>query len=194
KLADIDSTLLFFGGKTHDSVGLIKRLSSSFPHTRIITFNYRSYGKSDGTINEKNIFKDGLKVAEIVQKNYGDFYVLGFSLGSSIASYVASKISVLGLFLVGPFDSIPLLMKEKYGFNMRWLSRYKFDKTKLVKKVDAKTYIFASKKDEVTYIKNARNLKQHVKNLTLYKELEDLSHGELLFDKEVVRYINEVVK
>ena len=85
-------------------------------------------------------------------------------------------------------------MKEKYGFNMRWLSRYKFDKTKLVKKVDAKTYIFASKKDEVTYIKNARNLKQHVKNLTLYKELEDLSHGELLFDKEVVKYINEVVK
>ena len=55
-------------------------------------------------------------------------------------------------------------------------------------------YIFASKKDEVTYIKNARNLKQHVKNLTLYKELEDLSHGELLFDKEVVKYINEVVK
>ncbi len=194
KLADIDSTLLFFGGKMHDSVGLIKRLSSSFPHTRIITFNYRSYGKSDGTINEKNIFKDGLKVAEIVQKNYGDFYVLGFSLGSSIASYVASKISVLGLFLVGPFDSIPLLMKEKYGFNMRWLSRYKFDKIKLVKKVDAKTYIFASKKDEVTYIKNARNLKQHVKNLTLYKELEDLSHGELLFDKEVVKYINEVIK
>lgn len=194
KLADIDSTLLFFGGRMHDTVGLIKKLSLSYPHTRIITFNYRSYGRSGGKLNEKNILEDGLKIATIVQKEYGDFYVLGYSIGSGVAAYVASKMSVSGVFLVAPFDSIALLVKEKYGVNVPWMLRYKFDKTEFVKDIDANTYVFASVDDEMTYIKNARNLKQHVKNLTLYKELKGLKHDELLFDEEVVRHISEVIK
>ena len=194
KLSDIDSTLLFFGGRTHDSVGLIKKLSKSFPHTRIITFNYRSYGRSKGVLNEKNILEDGLKISQLIQKNYGDFYILGFSIGSSVASFVASKMKVLGVFLVAPFDSIALLVKEKYGLYVPWMLRYKFDKTKLVKEIDAKTYLFASKNDDITYIENARNLKQHVKNLTLYREFEDLSHSELLWDDEVLETINGILR
>ncbi|QOY55743.1 alpha/beta hydrolase [Candidatus Sulfurimonas marisnigri] len=194
KLPTIKSTLLFFAGRSHDSVGLIKRLSLLFPHVRIITFNYRSYGRSEGVVNEKNILVDSLKVAQIVKKNYGDFYVLGFSIGSLVAAYVASKMSVLGVFLVGPFDSITLLVKEKYGLHIPWLLRYKFDKTKLVSEIDAKTYIFASKDDEIIYIKNTRNLKQYVKNLALYKEYEGLTHKELLWHEEVSKHINEVLE
>ncbi len=193
RLATPHATLLFFAGRSHDSVGLIKRLSRSYPHTRIITFNYRSYGKSEGVINEKNMLNDGLKVAEIVKKNYGEFYLLGFSIGSSVASFVASKMDVLGVFLVGPFDSIALLAKEKYGLKLCWILRYKFDKTEMVKDIDSKTYLFASKDDEITYIKNARNLKSHVKNLALYKELDSLTHKELLWDSEVIDEINAVL-
>lgn len=193
KLPTIESTLLFFAGRSQDSVGLINRLSKSFPHSRIITFNYRSYGKSGGEINEKNMLEDGLKVAQIVKKNYGDFYLLGFSIGSAVSAYVASKMSVLGLFMIGPFDSVALLAKEKYGVHIPWLLRYKFDKTKLVENVEAKTYIFASINDEITYIKNARNLKKHVKNLVIYKEYDNLLHKELLWHDEVIKEINEVI-
>ncbi len=193
KLAVVDSTLLFFAGRSHDSVGLIHQLSRSFPHARIITFNYRSYGKSGGAVNEKNILADGLEIAEVVQKNYGDFYVLGFSIGSCVAAYVASKKKVLGLFLVGSFDSIASLAKTKYGLNPYWLLRYKFDNTKFVQHIDAKTYIFVSIDDEITYIENARKLKNHVKNLAFYKELEGLNHKELLWDDAVIDEINKVV-
>ncbi|MBU1658433.1 alpha/beta hydrolase [bacterium] len=193
KLADINSTLLFFAGRSHDSVGLIKKLSLSFPHTRIITFNYRSYGKSGGVINEKNILEDGLQIADFVKDSYGDFYVLGFSIGSCVASYIASKRKVLSLFLVGTFDSMSSLAKEKHGIGSPWLLRYKFDNTKLVKHIDAKTYIFVSKDDEVTYINNARNLKNHVKNLTHYEELSDLTHKELLWNSAVVKKIAEAL-
>ncbi|MBU0721672.1 alpha/beta hydrolase [bacterium] len=194
KLPTIHSTLLFFGGRSHDSVGLIKKLSLAFPHVRIITFNYRSYGKSGGSVNEKNIMDDGLKIAELIKKNYGDFYILGFSIGSSVASYVASKTNVLGVFLVGPFDSIALLAKEKYGVCLSWVLRYKFDNTEFVKNLDARTYVLVSKSDTTTYIENARNLKSHVKNLALYKEMENLTHKELLWDKEVLHEIYKVLK
>lgn len=187
------ATLLFFAGRSHDSIGLIHQLSDKFPHARIITFNYRSYGKSGGVVNEKNILADGVKIAEVVQNNYGDFYVLGFSIGSSVAAYVASKRKVLGLFLVGSFDSIGSLAKTKYGLNPYWLLRYKFDNTKIMHRIDAKTYLFVSKDDEITYIQNARKLKNHVKNLALYRELEGLNHKELLWDSAVIDEINRVV-
>ncbi len=191
KLATIEATLLFFGGRSHDSVGLIKRLSSRFTHTRIITFNYRSYGKSKGFVNEKNVYKDGLKIAQMVQKHYGDFYILGFSIGSSVAAYVASKVKVKGVFLVGAFDSIALLTKSKYGKNLSWLLRYRFDNTKFVQNIDAKTYLFVSKDDEITYIENGRNLKKHVKNLAVYKEYDNISHKELLWNDDIVYLINK---
>jgi pimeloyl-ACP methyl ester carboxylesterase len=193
KLPTVESTLLFFGGRSHDSVGLIKKLADSFPHTRIITFNYRSYGKSGGVVSEKNILSDGLLIAKKVQKKYGDFYLLGFSIGSLVASYIASKQKVKELFLVGSFDSVALLAKERFGVGPAWLFRYELDNTKHVQHIDANTYLFVSKDDETTFIQNARNLKNHVKNLVHYKELENLSHKELLWDEEVVCKINEVM-
>lgn len=193
RLPTIESTLLFFGGREHDSVGLIKRLSKNYPHTRIITFNYRSYGKSGGKINEKNILGDALKVAGLVKKNYGDFYLLGFSIGSIIASYVGSKMDVKGVFLVGSFDSIASLVREKYGKRLSWMLRYKFDNTKFVKDIDAKTHVFVSCHDEIAYIENSRNLKRHIKNLANFHELEYLSHKELLWDDRVTKEINKQI-
>lgn len=194
-------TLLYFGGRRQDAVGVMKKLSLAFANTRIISFNYRSYGKSQGRISEKVILSDGLLIADIIQRNYGDFYILGYSIGSNVAAYVASKKSSLGVFLVGSFDSIASLAKEKFvnrgSFPMMNLSaafRYKFRTREYVEHIDVSTYLFVSKSDETTYIQNARNLKEHVKNLVHYKELDNLTHKEILWDKEVVEKIKEVMQ
>lgn len=189
------STLLMFLGRSHDAVALINRLSQVYPKSRIITFNYRGYGKSSGVANEKNILQDGLKIAKLVQKNYGDFYILGFSLGSSVAAYVASKHKVSALFLVGAFDSIAQLLHHKYPkiSYMAKLLRYKFHTIHYIENVEAKTYMFVSRDDELIPLQNARNLKKHIKNLVYYEEFDGLSHKELLWDPRVINKINEVI-
>lgn len=191
--SDAKNTLVFFGGREHDSVGLIERLADNFKDSRIITFNYRSYGRSGGIVSEKNILSDALKIAEIIQKNYGDFYILGFSLGASVAASVASRHKTLGVFLVGAFDSILLMAKAKYGFVLSWMLKYKFDNVEFVKNIEASTYMFSSKSDEIVDIKNARNLKNSVKELAFYKEFDALSHKELLWSDEVVKKISGVL-
>lgn len=188
------ATLLVFVGRSHDAVALINKLAELYAHARIITFNYRSYGKSAGVVDEKNMFKDGVKIAELVQKNYGNFYILGFSIGSSVAAFVASKVDVNGLFLVGAFDSIPSLVKKKYGLDLSWLLRYKFTTKDFVRNIDADTYLFASRQDEITYIENTRKLKKSIKNLVYYTELDALTHKELLWDRKVVDTIRGVIE
>ena len=194
------ATLLVFVGRSHDSVGLMSKLSCNYPDVRVISFNYRSYGKSQGVANEKNLLKDSLKIAKLVQKNYGSFYALGFSLGSNIASYMATKHPVKGIFLIGAFDSIASLAKTKFVdksfFPMIDLSkifRYKFPTSQYVEIIQAQTWLFVSRDDETTYINNARALRDRVQNLAGYYELDNLSHKELLWDDAVILKINEVL-
>jgi pimeloyl-ACP methyl ester carboxylesterase len=187
------ATLLFFAGRSHDGVGLIDRLASFYPDVRIISFNYRSYGRSGGNISEKNLLNDGVHVARLIQKNYGDFYLLGFSIGSSIVSFVAAKVKTKGVFLIGAFDSIISLAKYKYKFVPSWFVRYRFETIKYIKDVDAKTYLFVSRDDEITYIDNAQKLKKSIKNLEFYKEFDNLSHKELLWHEGVTDKINGVL-
>jgi len=194
------NTLLVFVGRSHDAVGIINKLSTTYPHSRVVAFNYRSYGKSEGKINEKNMFSDGVKIAQLIQKNYGDFYLVGYSIGSSVASYVATKVKVNSLFLIGAFDSIASLAKSKFvdkGYvpyiNLSHVFRYKFRTGVYVQSIDSDTYLFVSKSDETTYIENARELKGKIKNLKLYVELDGLNHKEILWDKEVIDTINKVI-
>ena len=198
--AEMKSTLLFFSGRSHDVVGLINKLSKAYPSSRVISFNYRSYGKSTGKVSEEKILSDGVKIAELVEKNYGEFFLLGYSLGSNVASYVASKRDVKALFLVGAFDSIASLAKSKFvdkGFfpmiDLSKVFRYKLQTGEYVQNVDADTYLFVSRSDETTYIENARLLEMHVKNLVLSIELDNLNHEELLWDREVIDKIKSVI-
>jgi len=198
--SDAVNTLLFFTGRSHDGVGIINKLADTYPTVRVIVFNYRSYGKSAGKINEKNINSDALKIAKLVEKNYGPFYLLGYSLGSSVAAYVASQQNVKALFLIGAFDSIASLAKSKFVdrgklpyMDLSNIFRYKFRTGEYMQNVEAPTYLFVSKHDEVTYIQNARELKEKINNLEFYIELEDLNHKEILWDTKVTKKINEVI-
>jgi len=194
------ATLLMFVGRSHDVVGIISKLADTYKNTRIIAFNYRSYGKSEGKVDEKNMYADGLKIAALVEKNYGAFYLLGYSIGSSVASYVASHHKVKKLFLVGAFNSIASLAKSKFVdrsffpfVDLSKVFRYKFRTGEYVKNIEAPTYLFVSKNDTVTYIENARVLKESIKNLAEYVELDKLSHKEILWDKRVIKIINKEI-
>ncbi|MFK5937418.1 MAG: alpha/beta hydrolase [Sulfurimonas sp.] len=198
--SNASNTILFFVGRSNDAVGFIGKLSQAYPKSRIITFNYRSYGKSQGRASEKNLLSDALEIATFVEKKYDEFYLVGFSIGSNVAAYVASNRNVKALFLLGAFDSIASLARSKFVdrsffpmINLSKLFRYQFRTANYVKEVKADTYLFVSKDDETTYIQNARDLKDSVKNLVYYKEFENLSHKELLCFDTVVEKINEVI-
>jgi alpha/beta superfamily hydrolase len=188
------ATILFFGGRSDDSVARINTLAQLYPTLRIVTFNYRSYGRSGGVADEKHLLDDGLRVAKRVGKHYGSLYILGFSLGASIGAYVASKHATQGVFLVGAFDSIPSLVKHKYGFFIpHWFIRYRFDTASFVQHIKSEVCLFVSKDDTLTPIQNSRKLKEKITNLACYIELEGLSHKELLYNTQVVAAISRKV-
>ncbi|WP_345993996.1 alpha/beta hydrolase [Sulfurimonas sp. HSL-1716] len=184
-------TLFYVGGRSQDTVGLIHKLSRSFEDCRILTFNYRGYGDSKGMPSEQNIYGDVLHVAKRFLAHYGDFSIIGFSIGSSAAAYAASKLKVQRLFLLGGFDSVRNIFLKR-GFPS-FLIKYDFNTALYVKDVDADTYLISSQDDDVVPIENARNLKSRIKKLTEYKELSGCSHDEILFSDETINLVKRVL-
>ena len=184
-------TIFYLGGRSQDSVALIHKLASSFENYRIATFNYRGYGSSQGTPSEQNVYGDATNIAQKLQERYGKFSIVGFSLGSSVAAYVASKIKVEKLFLLGGFDSVFQIIKNKIPLLPSFLIRYKFDTALHVSSVKAPTYLVSSKDDNIVPIKNANNLKISIKNLAEFKVLSSYNHDEILFSQESIDLIKK---
>lgn len=184
------ATLLFFLGRSDDAVALLPKIAQLYQEYRIVVYNYRGYGKSEGTITEKALLEDGARVAEVVMKNYEDVWFVGFSLGASIASYAAAKIAPKGLFLLGAFDSLDALAKAKYPFLPKLVIRYHFNTQTFLSSVTTRIVLYASKYDRLVPIQHSRALQQALKQEDKYFEYESLEHKELLWDEEIVRSID----
>ena len=185
-------TILYFGARSQDSVGLISKLATAFVEYRIITVNYRGYGDSKGVPSEQTHYEDALHVSQKIKEHYGDFALVGFSIGSSVAAYVASKMDIKKVFLLGAFDSIYALMRNYHIPS--FLIRYRFDTLLHVSELKSNLYLVASVDDKVVPIENLYNLKSKIKNLVEYKELSRYNHDEILFSNESIELIKKVLK
>ena len=184
------ATLLFFLGRSDDAVALLPKLVPLYKKYRVVAYNYRGYGKSEGTVTEKALLQDGVRVAEVIMKNYDNVYFVGFSLGSAIASYAATKVAPKGLFLLGAFDSIDALAQERYHFIPKLFIRYHFHTQIFLREVTSKVVVFASKHDQLVPIQHSRVLQQVLKQEDKYIEYEHLEHKELLWDENIVSLID----
>lgn len=191
---EFKKTIFFLGGVSQDSVGTIYELSQCYKENRILTFNYRGYGNSKGKPSEKNLYKDALHVSKIFTKHYGKFSLLGYSLGSSVASFVAHKHNVQNLFLIGAFDSVKNMAKIRYPYIPSFCIRYTFDTAKYIQNVTCDTYLIYSIDDGIVYLQSTLNLKIKIKNLIQYKELTSYNHSEIFCCDETLNLVKEVLK
>ena len=108
--------ILYFGGNGE----AIQQNRSSFaqwlPGHTVYLLAYRGYGASDGAPEEALLFADALALYDHVHTAQPDLpiAVIGRSLGSGVASYLASKRPVSRLGLVTPFDSMVEVAQGHY--------------------------------------------------------------------------------
>ncbi|MEA3372259.1 MAG: alpha/beta hydrolase [Campylobacterota bacterium] len=186
------ATVLYFGGKEQDSVALIGRLSQRYPNVRIVTFNYRGYGHSGGVPREAAILSDAVVLYDWAVQRYDYVDLLGYSLGSSVAAYVASKRTTGKVVLVSAFDSAQALIKSKTAIVPKWLIRCRFETVEYVKDISAPVYLFTTLDDEVIPQSHIDNLRGHIRNLAGTKAFSGYNHAQLLFSDELKIELDKV--
>ena len=134
---------------------------------------------------------DALSIYDEIQDDYQDISIIGRSLGTGVASYLASKRDVLKLALITPFDSIQNVAQARYPmYPMSLLLKDKYNSLKRVPKIKAQTLILIAQNDEVIKRKHSLNLAKKFlsSNLTL-KIIKNTNHNSISNNSSYYTYL-----
>jgi pimeloyl-ACP methyl ester carboxylesterase len=156
--------LIYFGGNA-EAVSLnFQPFSAGLPDHALYLLNYRGYGGSSGKPSQSALFSDALALFDEVHSKYRDVEVVGRSLGSGVAVYVASSRPVSRLVLITPFSSIQELAARQFPiFPVRWLLLDKYESWRFALSVTAPTLIIAADHDEIVPLASTELLRSHFK-------------------------------
>ena len=118
------NALIYFGGNAERLESSRAEFARLFPDRTVYLLAYRGYGASEGNPAETALFADALALFDAVRADHpaGDIAVIGRSLGSGVASYLASQRPVEKLVLATPFDSLAEVAQSHYRWlPVRWL-------------------------------------------------------------------------
>ena len=145
-----DRAIIYFGGNAEVvdySAPLFARL---FPEQTVYLVKYRGYGHSTGAPTENGIYGDALAVFDRLREGHSASALIGRSLGSAVAIYVASRRRVSQLALVSPFDSARRLAQRFYPlYPIRLLLKDTHDSLARASAVTADTLVLAGELDAI---------------------------------------------
>jgi uncharacterized protein len=123
--------VLYFGGRSEE-VSWLTEVSSSFAGAHVLAVNYRGYGNSEGRPTEAALFSDALELYDWLAVQPGvdasRVAVVGRSLGTGVAAFVAARRSVAAAVLITPYDSILAIARRRFPWSpVRFLLRHHFD-------------------------------------------------------------------
>lgn len=156
--------LLFF----HGNAGNIShRLDSLeiFNQLRLATliFDYRGYGKSDGSPSEEGTYRDAEAAWRFLTEERRtaaqDVVLFGRSLGAAIAVHLAARHTPGAVIIESAFTSIPDLAGEVYPFlPARRLARFRYSTETHLQSVSCPVLIVHSRDDEIIPFAHGRRL------------------------------------
>ena len=157
--ANKNKAIIYFGGNAENVDNNADTFTKIFKNYTVYLVKYRGYGASTGKARQKAFYLDALSIYDEIQNNYQDISIIGRSLGTGIATYLASKRDVLKLALITPFDSIQNVAQGRYPmYPMSFLLKDKYNSLKNVPKIKAQTLILIAQNDKIIKRKQSLNL------------------------------------
>lgn len=142
--------ILYFGGNAEDVSLDAADFATSAPTKAIYLLHYPGYGGSSGSPSQKSIFAASLALFDSVHTGHPNITVIGRSLGTGVAVWVASQRPVVRLILITPYDSLGDAAAAQYPLlPVRWLLLDKYESWRYAPLVTVPTRILVASDDEV---------------------------------------------
>ena len=142
--------ILYFGGNGESVVANAPDYTATFPNQTVYLVNYRGYGGSTGTPTEKTIYADAQLVYDRTSSQHEKMSVIGRSLGSGVATQLASTRKIHKMVLITPYDAIQNIAQDQYPmFPIKFLLKDKFDSVSRIRNIDSDTLIVIAEYDSV---------------------------------------------
>lgn len=176
------SPVIYFGGNAESIQNRREQLGRLLPDRAVYLVSYRGYGASGGAPSEAALFGDALAIYDEVRSRHPDqpIVVLGSSLGSGVASYVASQRPVSRLVLVAPFDSLVAVAQAHYPvIPVRWLVKDRFESVERLRGYQGEVMVVRAGRDQVVPPANTGRLIAALGKPPRVIDLADADHSSI---------------
>lgn len=132
----------------------------------VFVMDYRAYGKSKGVLSEQALYNDAQMCYNYVLERYqeSEIIVYGRSLGTGMATYIASYNNPKQLILETPFYSLTDVAKHRFPiFPNNKILKYNFPSYKYVQNVTCPISIFHGTDDSVIPYASGKKLFDSIK-------------------------------
>jgi pimeloyl-ACP methyl ester carboxylesterase len=157
------TVVLYFGGNAEEVLSSAVDSLAHLDVRRMLVTNYRGYGRTPGRPGQDALFSDALTVYDYAIKRLevasGNVVVVGRSLGSGVATYVAAHRPVRGVVLITPYDSIKDVAQGLYPLlPVGMLIEHPFRSDLLAPKLQTPVLMLAAAHDSVIPARHAQRL------------------------------------
>lgn len=163
-------------------------------HYDIFLLDYRGYGKSEGKITHQAQFLADVETAYqqlLPEYPESQTVILGYSLGTGPATWLAAKYHPKRLILQAPYFNLRDLAARLYPFVPTFLLRYPLPTHELIGRVRAPIVLFHGDQDELIYYGSSLKLKALLKPSDQLITLPGAGHGGMTSNP---RYQEEITK
>jgi uncharacterized protein len=190
-----EKLLVYYGGNAEDIFYNIDEYQGVQAATLFVA--YRGYGPSSGKPGEAELYADALAIVDdiIGTRAPKEIYLIGRSLGSGVACYVAARRPVQGAILVTPCDSIENVAKSHYPWMpVSQLLRHRFVSLDSLPQIRCPLLVIYGGADQVIAPKRTENLIRHIKGEKEIVFIAKADHGTIDMYPEywpaLLRFIN----
>lgn len=166
-------------------------------HYDVLVMDYRTYGKSTGKISESALYNDAQLFYDYLLKNYSEdeISIYGRSLGTTFATYVASKNNPKQLILEAPFYSVDEVARQRFPiFPTSLFLKYHFPTYKYFKEVSSAITIFHGTDDFVVNYRNSEQLSQIITNKKInFVSILGGTHNNLIDHEEYRETLDSIL-
>ena len=149
----------YFGGNAELVVANAPGFLDNLPGHTVYLVNYRGYSGSSGMPTEQGLYTDAQNIYDSIRHRHNGVSVIGRSLGSAVATHLASVRAVDRLVLVTPFDSMVHMARDLYPiYPVSLLLRDRFDSYSRVSQISADTLVVVAEHDSIVRAKYSSRL------------------------------------
>lgn len=166
----------------------------------VLLIDYRGFGLSTGSPTETGLYEDSAAAFSFITDQLGydseKIFILGRSIGSAAAIYVASGRDIGGLVLISPLASGKDVMNKSWLWFLSWMAGSSFDNQHMVQDVTAPALIIHGSKDRVVKIASGRKLYNSMPMTNKqFVEIKGAGHNNMMnrFEERLWQVVSEFV-
>lgn len=144
------NAIIYFGGNGERPEASIVDFKDLFSTHTIYFINYRGYGESDGSPTETGLYDDAMAIYDHIAPEHNHIIVIGRSLGTGVATYLATERDIHRLVLVEPYDCLVNIAQATYPiFPMQLMMKDKYNSAERASQITTPTLIIKAENDQI---------------------------------------------